>query len=61
MPTLKSPPTGSVNQIAPSLLTMMSFGLLSFFPSQLSMSVVREPSFSMRNTVRPPQPATTTR
>src|SRR5262245_48522745 len=61
MPTLSSPPGGSVNQIEPSDLTTISFGLLSFFPSQRSASTLREPFFSKRNTVRPPQPATISR
>src|SRR5262245_28279581 len=39
----------------------MSLGLFSFLPSNWSASTVREPSFSMRNTVRPPHPAASTR
>src|SRR5262245_2357903 len=61
MPTLSKPPGGSVNQIEPSDLTTISLGLLSFLPSQRSASVLRDPFFSNRNTVRPPHPATTSR
>src|SRR3954462_6746072 len=61
MPTLSRPPGGSVNQIEPSDFTTMSLGLFSFLPCHLSASVFHVPFFSIRKTVRPPQPATTSR
>src|SRR5215467_331118 len=46
------PGVGSVNQIEPSDLTTMSFGELSGFPSNLSISTVTVPSYSVRVTRR---------
>src|SRR6266436_572834 len=46
------PNGGSVNQIDPSDLTTMSFGELSGLPSNLSMSTVMLPSYSVRVTRR---------
>src|ERR1700759_5390783 len=48
------PGGGSVNQIEPSDLTTMSFGELSGLPSNLSISTVMVPSYSVRVTRRPP-------
>src|SRR5215470_9211528 len=47
------PYTGSVNQIESSDLTTMSFGELSRLPSNLSISTVTVPSYSVRVTLRP--------
>src|SRR5260370_24406036 len=47
------PYTGSVNQIESSDLTTMSFGELSHLPSNLSISTVIVPSYSVRVTRRP--------
>ena len=42
------PNTGSVNQIEPSDFTTTSLGEFSRLPSKLSISVVIEPSYSVR-------------
>src|SRR5215467_5475183 len=46
------PGVGSVNQIEPSDLTTTSFGELSGLPSNLSISTVMVPSYSVRVTRR---------
>src|SRR5215470_14019992 len=47
------PNGGSVNQIESSDFTTMSFGELSCLPSNLSISTVTVPSYSVRVTRRP--------
>ena len=48
------PKVGSVNQIEPSDLTTTSLGEFRRLPSNESISVVMEPSYSVRMTLRPP-------